>query len=216
MPHRNYCLYDEEKANSALPLFLQDHLPVGSSKIKELADYLHCSVQAVNQYKQGTAFPKTENLIKIALFFGCSLDYLIGLSDVKTPDASIQAICEYTGLSEDAVRQLHLNNELKENNDSCKSCLDGINILLEDTQCGNSILANISEYIRERYNAFFTTTADGTHELRSNHIELCDSQSPIIDIHIRQMKSIFMLWIQEGLTKLHEKIKEGREDNGKR
>lgn len=111
MPRKNYCLYDEAKAKSVLPLFLQDQLPIGSSKNKELADFLNCSVQAVNQYKQGTAFPKTENLIKMAQFFNCSLDYLIGLSDVQTPDAEIQAICEYTGLSESAIECLHYNNE---------------------------------------------------------------------------------------------------------
>ena len=48
-----------------------------------LKECLGCSQQAINQYKQGTAFPKTENLIKIADFYGVSVDYLLGRTDEK-------------------------------------------------------------------------------------------------------------------------------------
>ena len=71
-----------------------------------LANHLGCSVQAVNQYKLGTAYPKTENLIKIAQYYNVSIDYLIGLTDVKSPDASIRAISEATGLSERSLNIL--------------------------------------------------------------------------------------------------------------
>ena len=73
---------------------------------RALADYLGCTIQAVNQYKAGTAYPKTENLIKIAKFFGVSMDYLLGLSDVQSTDATIQNVCHFTGLTEKAVMSL--------------------------------------------------------------------------------------------------------------
>ena len=75
---------------------------------KELKEYLGCSAQAINQFKQGTAYPKTENLIKIASFYNVSVDYLLGLSNAKSMDTTVQTICKYTGLSEKSVNSLHL------------------------------------------------------------------------------------------------------------
>lgn len=77
-----------------------------SDATKELAAYLGCSVQAVNQYKQGTAFPKTENLIKMSDYFDVSVDYLLGRSVVKSRDENIQIAQFTTGLSERAISAL--------------------------------------------------------------------------------------------------------------
>lgn len=39
-------------------------------------------------------------------FFGCSSDYLLGRTSVRTPNADTRAICEKTGLTEEAVANL--------------------------------------------------------------------------------------------------------------
>ena len=49
---------------------------------------------------------RVEYLRYLADFYGVSTDYLLGLTDVKAPDASLRAVCEYTGLSEGAVNRL--------------------------------------------------------------------------------------------------------------
>ena len=74
----------------------------------ELAENIGVSKAALSNYLVGNNFPSTERLLKIADFFNCSLDYLIGLSDTRSPNAEIQSICEYTGLSEEAIEVLHL------------------------------------------------------------------------------------------------------------
>lgn len=85
-----------------------------------LAKHLDCSIQAINQYKQGTSQPKIENIIKIAEFYNVSVDYLFGITETKNRDTTIQAICEETGLSEKAVNgirgyeSLPLYDELSE------------------------------------------------------------------------------------------------------
>ena len=107
MVKKSYSSFNEGKANSAFAKRLREEFLTDSVKVQQLADCLGCSTQAINQYKQGTSFPKMENLIKIAEFYNCSLDYLIGLSDVKSPDAEIQSVCEYTGLSQNAVKTLN-------------------------------------------------------------------------------------------------------------
>ena len=49
---------------------------------------------------------KISTLSKLAQFFKVPSDYLIGLSDVQSPNVEIQAICHKTGLSDKAVLEL--------------------------------------------------------------------------------------------------------------
>ena len=98
--------FSTERLNSGFAKRLGAEL-TGPEDVKGLAEYLGCSPQAVSLFRSGTAFPKTENLIKIAEYFNCSLDYLVGLSDEKTIDASNKAAQRYTGLSESAVTALY-------------------------------------------------------------------------------------------------------------
>ena len=113
-----------EKANTPLARWLQDR----ATNPKALAEYLGVSVQAVNQYKQGTAYPKTENLIKIAEYFQISVDYLLGFTDVPNRDTTIQAVCDYTGLSESAVKQLKALSDMKE----IRAYSDMLSLILSD------------------------------------------------------------------------------------
>lgn len=72
-----------------------------------LKDYLDVSAQAINQYRLGMARPSLENLCKIAKFYGVSTDYLLGLTDTPSTKEDIQAACKTTGLSEQAIEELH-------------------------------------------------------------------------------------------------------------
>ncbi len=60
---------------------------------KELAAALHCSVPAVSTYETGRHEPDLDTLIDIARFYGVSVDYLLGLSDVPDPADSPRLIC---------------------------------------------------------------------------------------------------------------------------
>lgn len=59
------------------------------------------------QYYNYGILPKADSIFKICSACHVSADWLLGLSKEKTPDPNIQAICEYTGLSEKAVEFLH-------------------------------------------------------------------------------------------------------------
>ena len=50
---------------------------------------------------------RVEYLRCLSDFYSVSTDYLLGLSDVKTPSADLQAVVSYTGLSEDNAATLH-------------------------------------------------------------------------------------------------------------
>jgi transcriptional regulator with XRE-family HTH domain len=51
--------------------------------------------------------PTIDALAKIASYFKVSADYLLGLSQAQTTNIELKAICEYTGLSEDALESLN-------------------------------------------------------------------------------------------------------------
>ena len=94
-----------EKANTPFAKRFRELVP-DAKTANELKDYLGITIQAINQYKQGTAYPKTENLIKIADYFGISVDYLLGLSNTPSRKEDIQAACKTTGLTETAINKV--------------------------------------------------------------------------------------------------------------
>jgi len=51
-----------------------------------------------------------EFVIAYSKFFNCSSDYILGLSDVKSPDATVRGICDAIGFSEAVVQKLIENN----------------------------------------------------------------------------------------------------------
>lgn len=73
----------------------------------EIAKLLDSSRQIVSYYETGERTPHVEDLITLAGHFETSVDYLLGLSDVQSLDTKINAVCEYTHLSQDAVELLH-------------------------------------------------------------------------------------------------------------
>lgn len=48
---------------------------------KELAKKLYMSVMTVRNCEEEKSFPRVDNLISFADFFGVSTDYLLGISD---------------------------------------------------------------------------------------------------------------------------------------
>lgn len=52
---------------------------------KDLADYLHCSQVSYSYYEIGKRDIPTDVLMKLADFYGVSVDYLLGRTNVKTP-----------------------------------------------------------------------------------------------------------------------------------
>lgn len=49
---------------------------------------------------------KAETLFNLAEFYGVSVDYLLGRTEIKSIDNKVQAACEVTGLNEEAINNL--------------------------------------------------------------------------------------------------------------
>lgn len=78
-----------------------------------LSEQIGTSRQAISQYCDGSTIPNADKLTEIAKYFNVSLDYLSGLTDSRTTDTNVRSICDYTGLNEKAVKELHKYLELE-------------------------------------------------------------------------------------------------------
>lgn len=52
---------------------------------QEVADYLHIRQNTYSQYENGQRQLPIAALIRLADYFHCSTDYILGLTDVRTP-----------------------------------------------------------------------------------------------------------------------------------
>lgn len=92
----------------------------------KFAEICGMSGSTISAYVNGTSEMKSESIIKISKVLGVSTDYLLGLSDFKTPSDCDINIHNYIGLSEDSIKNLHA---IKDEN---FILLNTINCLLEN------------------------------------------------------------------------------------
>lgn len=76
---------------------------ISLGKLEEAVDI---STSNLGDYENDNKNPTVERLKRIAEFYGVSLDYLAGITEVKSVDFSVRAICDEIGLSEAAVIKL--------------------------------------------------------------------------------------------------------------
>lgn len=57
----------------------------GDLRQKDLAEYLRCTQVCYSQYELGKRDIPTEVLIALATYYNTSVDYLLGLTNIKTP-----------------------------------------------------------------------------------------------------------------------------------
>lgn len=67
----------------------------------QLADKIEISRISVGNYEKGDRTPDAEVIQKLSMFFGCSSDYLLGLSNAKRPENA--TLSQSLGLSDESV-----------------------------------------------------------------------------------------------------------------
>ena len=82
---------------------------------KDLAKELGVTDNTISYFVSGTRTPNLEQITTIADFFHVSTDYLLGRTNTKTQNADLRAICDYTGLNEEAITVLHIAKMLAKN-----------------------------------------------------------------------------------------------------
>ena len=146
----------------------------------------------IAKWETGRLHIQDDELIVLAKCFNVTTDYLLGLSETKSTDPKVKEICEYTGLSEDAISLLH---RTKNRTSSIAS------IILSNSNF-YAMLARIENYRQLIDNA------------RSNEEWLINGDyNPAIDVPFTQEgeKADFELF---QIQKLLYKIVEGGANNG--
>lgn len=110
---------------------------------EKLANALGVKRQTVSLYKTGQSSPNADQLCKIARFFNISADWLLGLSEAKSPDSDIQRICQQTGISEDIVKWLQIVSKGQQNELPDSRLINNFNIFFQ----GSGL--ELSEFLEE-------------------------------------------------------------------
>ena len=74
---------------------------------EDLARALGLTAQKIKTWETGTRAIKSGDLVALADHYNCTSDFIVGRSENPTTDPQIQAICDYTGLSQWSVEELH-------------------------------------------------------------------------------------------------------------
>lgn len=69
-------------------------------------EQMNLSYQTLRKYTNSISACSITNLSKIADYYGVSTDFLLGRTNIKSPNADIQAVCNTIGLSEKAISLL--------------------------------------------------------------------------------------------------------------
>lgn len=144
-------------------------------KQKDLAAKIGVKDNVVSYFCSGARTPNLEQIIVIAKYLNTSSDYLLGLSAVQSPSIEMRAVCEYTGLSENAVSYLRILNAMKKDDEKPMSTrysrIARINLLSEllERRKFDTLLANLVKYIR-----LMSTEVDLSYSCSAEYIALND------------------------------------------
>lgn len=72
----------------------------------QLAQQLGIATSSISQYESGDRIPSDDIKIKLAKFFDVSLDFLLGLSDIRNPYVFFTLSEYFNSLSEDEINDV--------------------------------------------------------------------------------------------------------------
>lgn len=109
-------------------------------KQKELAASIGVPDNVVSYFCAGARTPNIETLVEIANELDVSTDFLLGKTsdwNFRPTDTTLNAVCEYTGLSSAAATALYRSAEEPNGNEYLKA----INALIEDKDNAELVIA---------------------------------------------------------------------------
>lgn len=189
-----------ERKGNRLPIFTQRFRELqGERSNTDFADFLGLSRQTVGFYCNGDRLPDVITLIQIAEKCNVSTDYLLGLTNVQTPNTNVKTICEYTGLNESTIYKL---NDMGKNAFGFSSVKFFIDTLIGVRSV--SVLENsIKEAVTSRWACEDTPAENGgpmnLDELKELSLDEYEKRMKQIKLGCQYMKDRRRAIAQEGL-----------------
>lgn len=72
----------------------------------QLAEKLDIAVSSISQYESGDRVPSDDMKIKLAKFFDVSLDFLMGISEIRNPYVFFTLSEYFNSLNEDEIKEV--------------------------------------------------------------------------------------------------------------
>lgn len=85
---------------------LNEELQIQNISQEELAEDIHISTGALSNYRTGNRFPDARILVALSEKLKVSLDYLFGITDLKSTDIEDKVINEKTSLNDESIKVL--------------------------------------------------------------------------------------------------------------
>lgn len=108
-------------------------------------EQMNLSYQTLRKYTNSISNCSIANLSKIADYYGVSTDFLLGRTNIKSPNADIQAVCNTIGLSETAILLLQKWNK---SDDKTRFYCSYLSAILENPEF-ESVLNEIGKILVE-------------------------------------------------------------------
>lgn len=125
------------------PSALRELMKENNTTQQQLADALGKTRQSVSYYCDGSSSPDWEALANIAKYFSVSADWLLGLSDVRSVNTDVKAVCKFTGLSEAAVTSIRRETQQEDTQRALDSIIgydaESFHLFIENVNKGLSI-----------------------------------------------------------------------------
>ena len=113
-----------------------------AEKITE--QYVTIQRQTISLYMNGQSKPDTERLTAIARVLNVSSDYLLGLTNHRTQDANIRSMCDFVGLRQETLENLHSTVCLKYVHEYLDFLISERELRILNKNIRRSILASIA------------------------------------------------------------------------
>ncbi len=133
--------------------------------IAELSNIVGLSAPAISNYERGTRVPDADTLIKLAKYFRCTSDYVLGLSEDKNVEEKLNRVrlTEITdsllsnlpdnekkliiGILYDLIQSTSVFNSTETSTKFIKSIADWISLLMSTINASTALRSNSSENI---------------------------------------------------------------------
>lgn len=162
-----------------------------------LADDLKITRQSLSLYEKAERTINIDLLVKIANYFNVSADYLLGLNENATTDTELKAVCDYTGLSEEAVielKELSSFDPLKNSNPDVFECKKHIRSSFVE----NGSFKGLTELLyqlnkdTEEYMSFLDNKTNRNEETNYNtDFDICDFDRYVINKNMEFILNIY-------------------------
>ena len=146
--------YEKDKKDQLLhfSLTLNDLLSKKDIHQEEFADKVNIGVTSISLYRNGSRFPSTTYIDRIANALGVSREYMLGKSEVKKFD-NIE-LNKMFGLNDNAIEMLQLSIPKESINTIFDNDLDSINYLFEEISEYKKKVSKLKELVNNNASDF--------------------------------------------------------------